>query len=76
MGLRKNCEPNIKDRLSICRRIIKKTLLQSDNFRGHTEEKTHILDLLKRTVNMGESNSALIIGPRGCGKTTVIFKVL
>lgn len=31
----------------------------------------HLLELLKRTTVHGESNSALIIGPRGSGKTTV-----
>jgi replication-associated recombination protein RarA len=25
--------------------------------------------LLERTVTRGESNSALLVGPRGCGKT-------
>lgn len=32
---------------------------------------SHLLELLKRTTVHGESNSALIIGPRGSGKTTV-----
>lgn len=31
----------------------------------------HLLELLKRTAIYGESNSALIIGPRGSGKTLV-----
>jgi len=31
----------------------------------------HLLELLKRTTVHGESNSALIIGPRGSGKTAV-----
>lgn len=31
----------------------------------------HLLELLRRTTVHGESNSALIIGPRGSGKTTV-----
>ncbi|NWR27538.1 ORC4 protein, partial [Tachuris rubrigastra] len=36
----------------------------------------HLLELLKRTTLHGESNSALIIGPRGSGKTTLLNRVL
>lgn len=42
-------------------------------FRHYVKERMHILELLKRTVDMGESNSVLLIGPRGSGKTTVCF---
>ncbi|NXJ91928.1 ORC4 protein, partial [Corythaixoides concolor] len=36
----------------------------------------HLLELLKRTTVHGESNSALVIGPRGSGKTTLLNHVL
>ncbi|EOA97413.1 Origin recognition complex subunit 4, partial [Anas platyrhynchos] len=36
----------------------------------------HLLELLKRTTIHGESNSALIIGPRGSGKTALLNRVL
>ncbi|NWU83733.1 ORC4 protein, partial [Onychorhynchus coronatus] len=36
----------------------------------------HLLELLKRTTLHGESNSALLIGPRGSGKTTLLNHVL
>ncbi|NXS44170.1 ORC4 protein, partial [Balaeniceps rex] len=36
----------------------------------------HLLELLKRTAVHGESNSALIIGPRGSGKTALLNHVL
>ncbi|NWW09120.1 ORC4 protein, partial [Oreocharis arfaki] len=36
----------------------------------------HLLELLKRTTVYGESNSALIIGPRGSGKTALLNHVL
>ncbi|KAM9123853.1 origin recognition complex subunit 4 [Pangshura tecta] len=36
----------------------------------------HLLELLKRTTVHGESNSALIIGPRGSGKTMLLNHVL
>ncbi|XP_032548951.1 origin recognition complex subunit 4 isoform X2 [Chiroxiphia lanceolata] len=36
----------------------------------------HLLELLKRTTLHGESNSALIVGPRGSGKSTLLNHVL
>ncbi|NWR67889.1 ORC4 protein, partial [Bucorvus abyssinicus] len=36
----------------------------------------HLLELLKRTTLHGESNSALVIGPRGSGKTALLNHVL
>jgi len=40
------------------------------------EHKSYVSTLLKSTVLNGESNSALIIGPRGSGKTSLINSVL
>lgn len=57
---------------SITRRFLKNRLLRDyTTFRGFESERTHVKDLLLRTVESGESNSALIVGPRGSGKTTV-----
>ncbi|NWR81397.1 ORC4 protein, partial [Centropus unirufus] len=36
----------------------------------------HLLELLKRTMIHGESNSALIVGPRGSGKTVLLNHAL
>ena len=33
---------------------------------------SQLQDFLSRTVLLGESNSVLVIGPRGCGKSMVI----
>jgi ATPase related to the helicase subunit of the Holliday junction resolvase len=64
----------LEDGVGLCRDIIKRKLLLPGNvFRGHEKERNHLSELLRRTVEMGESNSALLIGPRGCGKTTVSF---
>lgn len=66
----------LEDGVILCRNIIKRKLLLPENvFRGHKKERNHLFELLRRTVEMGESNSALLIGPRGCGKTTVSFSV-
>ncbi|KAG8035570.1 hypothetical protein G9C98_000998 [Cotesia typhae] len=46
------------------------------NNQYYTKERQHIYDLIRRTVESGESNSALLIGPRGSGKTSLINSVL
>ncbi|XP_063217743.1 origin recognition complex subunit 4 isoform X2 [Bacillus rossius redtenbacheri] len=56
--------------------VCEKIMLPSAVFRGHENEKTNVLTLLKRTIEFGESNSALIIGPRGSGKTTLVRHAL
>ncbi|OPJ79697.1 origin recognition complex subunit 4 isoform X2 [Patagioenas fasciata] len=43
---------------------------------GTEQQYRHLLELLKRTTVHGESNSALIIGPRGSGKTALLNHVL
>ncbi|NXA76795.1 ORC4 protein, partial [Thryothorus ludovicianus] len=43
---------------------------------GVEQQYRHLLELLKRTTVHGESNSALIIGPRGSGKTALLNHVL
>lgn len=53
------------------RRILKRNVIQNNVFQGYTKEHSQILDLLGKTIEIGESNSALLIGPRGAGKTTV-----
>lgn len=40
-------------------------------FVGYSAEWNQIKELIAQTADHGESNSALIIGPIGCGKTTV-----
>ncbi|XP_074766206.1 origin recognition complex subunit 4 [Athene noctua] len=43
---------------------------------GMDHQYRHLLELLKRTTVHGESNSALVIGPRGSGKTALLNRVL
>ncbi|XP_078537894.1 origin recognition complex subunit 4 isoform X2 [Lissotriton helveticus] len=43
---------------------------------GVESQYQHLLELLKRTVIHGESNSALIIGPRGSGKNMLLSDAL
>lgn len=37
----------------------------------YTCQKNEVNDLIRRSVEMHESNSAIIYGPPGCGKTAV-----
>ncbi|CAB3241820.1 unnamed protein product [Arctia plantaginis] len=53
-----------------------KIIADNVTFRGHNQERNHVYDLFTRTVVSGESHSALMIGPRGSGKTTLINSVL
>ncbi|XP_041354935.1 origin recognition complex subunit 4-like [Gigantopelta aegis] len=43
---------------------------------GLVQEKKQLYDLIHRTASCGESNSALVIGPRGSGKTMVLKTVI
>jgi len=49
---------------------------QDQFFFGQQENQTYLLDLLRRTVDKGESNSLLVLGPRGAGKTALVRRVL
>lgn len=62
---------NDTEEITCIRTYLKKKLLHDSVFLGHEKEKNQILDLIQKTVQIGESNSALLIGPRGCGKTAV-----
>lgn len=67
--------PELKSDILETRKFLKYRL-QNDksSFRGYESERRNILDLLSRT-SQGESNSALLLGARGCGKTTVNVKI-
>ncbi|KAK7893517.1 hypothetical protein WMY93_022669 [Mugilogobius chulae] len=43
---------------------------------GVASQHKHLLELLRRTALHGESNSVLIVGPRGAGKTMLFKSVL
>ncbi|XP_056392102.1 origin recognition complex subunit 4 [Hyla sarda] len=58
---------------------LRRRLLQQDQPGkrcGVEAQHKHLVELLKRTVFHGESNSALIIGPRGSGKSMLLHDAL
>lgn len=61
--------------IKLIRKYLKLKILEDNiSFRNYEKERQHIYDLIVRTIVHGESHSALVIGPRGCGKTTVSVK--
>ncbi|KAL5009478.1 hypothetical protein ScPMuIL_011783 [Solemya velum] len=59
--------------------IIRKRLSQTSlppEITGFEQERIQLYELLKRTVTVGESNSVLLIGPRGGGKSMLLNSVL
>ncbi|XP_017784040.1 PREDICTED: origin recognition complex subunit 4 [Nicrophorus vespilloides] len=55
---------------------IKNKLLQQGPLEHCESERKQVFNLLQRTIEDGESNSALLIGPRGSGKTTLVNDAL
>ncbi|KAF9196677.1 origin recognition complex subunit 4, partial [Haplosporangium sp. Z 27] len=43
---------------------------------GLEEQHRKVADLMRRSIEMGESNSCLILGPRGTGKTMIVRQAL
>lgn len=64
--------------VSVIRTVVKDNLLSPDScpFRGCPQEYADVLSLFRRAMEHGESNSALLIGPRGSGKTRLVENAL
>lgn len=56
----------------VCIQDVKKKLILNDHLYGFESEQKELLHIVKKTTDFGESDSVIILGPRGCGKTTVI----
>ncbi|XP_028662359.1 origin recognition complex subunit 4 [Erpetoichthys calabaricus] len=70
---------SIGECISLVQKILRERICcQKSNGKpfGVEMQQKHLLELLKRTVVHGESNSVLIIGPRGFGKTMLLNSVL
>lgn len=73
--------------VSLCQVVLRKQLTEGMSTYRNSEKGTHLgeglhqeerqlLDLLRRTATSGESNSVLVIGPRGSGKSKLIKHVI
>ncbi|XP_055372666.1 origin recognition complex subunit 4 [Condylostylus longicornis] len=68
-------EDTAKD-INLIRKFIKERLQKNCiNFHGPSEKLENVRNILHRTAE-GESNSIIIIGPRGSGKTTLVNAAL
>ncbi|XP_023370806.1 origin recognition complex subunit 4 isoform X2 [Otolemur garnettii] len=81
MSSRKSKSNNLihVDCLSQVQRILRERFCHQsphNNLYGVQVQYKHLIELLKRTAINGESNSVLIIGPRGSGKTMLINHAL
>lgn len=57
-------------------RLCDTSLRQHSLIGNYEQERQHLFELIKRMAVFGESNSALVIGQRGSGKTTLMKSVL
>uniref|UniRef100_A0A0A9VUK8 Origin recognition complex subunit 4 n=1 Tax=Lygus hesperus TaxID=30085 RepID=A0A0A9VUK8_LYGHE len=57
---------------SSVREHLKERLMVSPSLEGLDSERAHLLNILKRSVCFGESDSLLVVGPRGTGKTLLV----
>lgn len=67
------------DVISCIQTVLRKRLGQNSTpaeICGFQKERRELLELIKRTATTGESNSVLVIGPRGSGKSMLLKSVL
>ncbi|XP_073991724.1 origin recognition complex subunit 4 isoform X2 [Rhodnius prolixus] len=58
------------------RELLKKNIIINSKLRGYVDQKRQIYNIIKRTVFYSESDSLLLVSPRGCGKTTLVSSCL
>ena len=51
-------------------------VIKMNSLEIHKNAEEELFNVLKGVINHGENNSALVIGPRGSGKTFMIKKIL
>lgn len=59
--------------LERCKKVIKDQIRSENTLVDSSSEFTELFNVMKRTVCNNESDSVLVIGPNGCGKTSVSY---
>eukprot|EP00730_Choanoeca_flexa_P011229 TRINITY_DN24106_c0_g1_i1.p1 TRINITY_DN24106_c0_g1~~TRINITY_DN24106_c0_g1_i1.p1 ORF type:complete len:509 (+),score=102.01 TRINITY_DN24106_c0_g1_i1:47-1528(+) len=62
--------------LASCKQQLYKRLEHWPEETAFEPARKRLYDMLHTTITAGDSNSVLMVGPRGCGKTTVVRSVL
>ncbi|XP_050423590.1 origin recognition complex subunit 4 [Adelges cooleyi] len=55
---------------------LKRNIIFNNKLNGFDEEKQELLQIIKKTTEFGESDSVIILGPKGCGKSVLVRSVL
>ncbi|XP_072382654.1 origin recognition complex subunit 4 isoform X1 [Diabrotica undecimpunctata] len=74
--MRSNTSNLDENSLGDLRKVLKNNILNNKECTGYIKEKSEVLQLIQRTVQCGESNSALLIGSRSSGKTMMVNQIL
>lgn len=56
----------------VCIQNIKKKIILNDQLYGFDTERNELLQIVKKTTDYGESDSVIVLGPHGCGKSMVM----
>ena len=76
MTKRKVPEPSPNELLAaLSRKLLDVNLVDNQIF-GQEKNVDYLLEMFNRTVEKGESNSLLVLGPRGVGKSALVTHVL
>lgn len=69
-----NKEHEMVNNVLLCRQFLKGKIFSSDVYDNRFQEQyEQLINVLQKTIVFGESDSLLIIGPRGLGKSTVSY---
>ncbi|XP_050502686.1 origin recognition complex subunit 4 isoform X1 [Diabrotica virgifera virgifera] len=74
--MRSNTSNLDENSLTDLRKVLKNNILNNKECSGYIKEKSEVLQLIQRTVQCGESNSALLVGSRSSGKTMMVNQIL
>lgn len=60
----------------ICIQNLKKKLILNDQIYGFDKERNELLHIVKKTTDFGESDSVVILGHNGSGKSMVFIYII
>ena len=76
MTKRKVPDPSPSELLTALSRKLLNVTPEKNKIFGQEKNVEYLLEMFNRTVEKGESNSLLVLGPRGVGKTALVNQAL